>query len=162
VNFEQFIAYLPFAVGCGVAAVVFTVFVFRKRAPTRAPRIAIADPGPSSTPILDWMPPEDAFSDRRGSMRREGPPVKVVLSAASFRSKHDVGYVLDRSTGGLRIAMRLSMAPGSTMQVRAANAPDSVPWVTLIVRNCRNAGQHYELGCEFDKTPPWNVLLLFG
>lgn len=160
-NFEHYLPYLPFAVGCGVAALVFTVFVLRKRTPAKAARVALVDPG-SSSATPDWLPSEDTAADRRGSLRREGPPVKVVLSAPSFRSKHDIGYVLDRSTGGLRIAMRLAMAPGSTMQVRAANAPDTVPWVTVIVRNCRNAGQHYELGCEFDRTPPWNVLLLFG
>jgi len=162
VNFESYIPYLPFAVGCGVAALVFTVFVFRKRAPRKVARVAIADAGPSSTPVLDWVPPDDAFGDRRGSVRREGPPVKVILSAPSFRSKHDVGYVLDRSTGGLRIAMRLSMAPGSTMQVRAANAPDTDAFVTVIVRNCKKSGDFFEIGCEFEKTPPWNVLLLFG
>ena len=48
------------------------------------------------------------------------------------------------------------------MQVRAANAPETTPWVSVIVRSCRNAGQHFEVGCEFDRTPPWNVLLLFG
>jgi hypothetical protein len=32
----------------------------------------------------------------------------------------------------------------------------------MAVRNCRDAGQHFELGCEFERTPPWNVLLLFG
>ena len=163
---ETILFYLPFVVGCGVAALVFTYLVFRKRPRPKAPAVAIPSTAPSTPPgptaETEWLPPEESFTDRRGSVRRDGPPVKVVLSSPSFRSKTDTGYVLDRSTGGLRVAMRLAMAPGSTMQVRAANAPDTVPWVTLIVRNCRNAGQHYELGCEFDKTPPWNVLLLFG
>lgn len=164
-NLDTFWSYLPFGVGCGVAAVVFTLLLIpwtRKRLPKKTWRTPPPAPPPAMEPVADWLPPEESFSDRRGSVRREGPPVKVVLSSPSFRSKQDYGYVLDRSTGGLRIAMRLAMAPGSTMQVRAANAPDSIPWVTLIVRNCRNAGQHYELGCEFDRTPPWNVLLLFG
>ena len=47
------------------------------------------------------------------------------------------------------------------------NAAFTVPtvlagFVTVIVRSCRKNGDHYDAGCEFEKTPPWNVLLLFG
>jgi hypothetical protein len=58
--------------------------------------------------------------------------------------------------------MSIAMAPGSTMQVRAVNAPDTVGFVTVIIRSCRKNTDFFELGCEFEKTPPWNVLLLFG
>ena len=111
-------------------------------------------------------PPGDetdpSHANRRSALRREGKPVPIRITSPSLRSGKDGGYVLDRSTGGVRIAMNLAMAPGSTMQIRANNAPDNIPWVSVIVRNCRNAGQHFEIGCEFEKTPPWNVLLLFG
>jgi hypothetical protein len=86
----------------------------------------------------------------------------VLVTSPAFKGEVSTGYVLDRSTGGLRLALTTAVASGMTLQVRADNAPDNTPWVTVLVRNCRNAGQHYELGCEFDKTPPWNVLLLFG
>jgi len=109
-----------------------------------------------------WIAQTQSLSNRRNSLRREGAPVKVVLSSPSFKSGTNSGYVLDRSTGGLRIALQAGMAPGSTVQVRAKHAPENTPWVTVIVRNCKDTGEHYELGCEFDKTPPWNVLLLFG
>jgi len=58
--------------------------------------------------------------------------------------------------------MKSAMVVGGTMLVRADNAPDTIPWVTVIIRSCRQVGNHYEVGCEFDKTPPWHVLLLFG
>jgi len=58
--------------------------------------------------------------------------------------------------------MGVAITPGGTMQVRAHNAPDTTPWVTVVIRSCRNTGKHFEVGCEFDQTPPWNVLLLFG
>ena len=35
-------------------------------------------------------------------------------------------------------------------------------WVAVVVRNCKPTGTLFELGCEFEATPPWNVLLLFG
>jgi hypothetical protein len=104
----------------------------------------------------------ETVGDRRENLRREGAPVKVHLSSPSFKKKTNYGYVVDRSTGGLRIAMTMAMAPGSSLMIKADNAPETTPWVSVIVRNCRNAGQHFELGCEFEQTPPWSVLLLFG
>ena len=86
----------------------------------------------------------------------------MLVTSPALKNEVASGYVLDRSTGGLRLALTVAVASGITLQVRADNAPDNTPWVTVLVRNCRHAGQHYELGCEFDKTPPWNVLLLFG
>lgn len=111
---------------------------------------------------LNWEPPTQSFVDRRTSQRREGPPVRVTLASPSFKTSMAEGYVLDRSTGGLRIAMPTAMSPGSTLQVRAAHAPETVGFVTLIVRSCKQNGDFYEVGCEFEKTPPWSVLLLFG
>jgi hypothetical protein len=110
----------------------------------------------------DWELPQKSYGNRRGSTRREGSPVKVTLSSPVFKNGVASGYVIDRSTGGLRIALQLGYATGGTLLVRAVNAPDTIPWVTVIVRSCQPNGKHYELGCEFDKTPPWNVLLLFG
>ncbi|MCU0702513.1 MAG: PilZ domain-containing protein [Fimbriiglobus sp.] len=101
-------------------------------------------------------------SDRRASLRREGKAVEVVVMSPAFKSGEAPGYVLDRSTGGLRLALATGMAAGTALQVRAKHAPDNTPWVTVLVRSCRPNDEHFELGCEFEKTPPWNVLLLFG
>lgn len=156
---------LPIVIGGGVAVIVLSVvFVMTYR--RRGPGTATLTP-PSSTAVtqekaLSWAPPEQSYADRRGAVRREGAAVRVVLSSPTLRNGVNEGFVLDRSTGGLRIAITTALAPGSTVQVRAENAPDTIGFVTVIVRSCRKAGDHFELGCEFDKTPPWNVLLLFG
>ena len=110
----------------------------------------------------NWAPPEQSYADRRTAIRREGPPVRVLLASPTFRNGVGEGYVLDRSTGGLRIAIADAVAPGSVLQVRAVNAPDNVGFVTILVRSCRPSNDFYELGCEFEATPPWSVLLLFG
>ena len=89
-------------------------------------------------------------------------PVPVILASPTFRNGVSDGLVVDRSTGGLKIIMRMAMVPGSLMQARAANAPDTVGFVGLVIRSCRPDGDQYLVGCEFEKTPPWNVLLLFG
>ncbi len=148
--------YVPYAAGLAAGALVLIAIVYRRRS---GPDFLPAPPPSRSS---DWEIPQTSFGERRTSIRREGQAVKVMLSSPTFKRGVDSGYVVDRSTTGLRIAMGLAMAPGSTMQVRAHNAPDTIPWVTVVVRNCRNAGKHYEIGCEFDKAPPWNVLLLFG
>jgi len=150
--------YLPFAVGCGVASAVLVAVATRRR------KSPLAGP-PSVTPTdrpVNWDAHDTSFADRRGSVRREGAPVRVLVSSPVLRNKLEGGWVLDRSTGGLRLATVSPIAPGTVVQVRAENAPDTIPWVTIVVRSCRNNGDYYELGCEFEQTPPWNVLLLFG
>jgi hypothetical protein len=159
---------LPVAVGGAVAILVLTFLCVNAALRSRRRELdpsKLATAGANTAPsekALNWEPPEASYADRRGSVRREGQPVRVVLAASTFRSGAADGYVIDRSTGGLKIAVQVAVPPGSTMQVRAADAPDTIGFVTVIVRSCRKTDHHYELGCEFEKTPPWNVLLLFG
>lgn len=155
---------LPVVIGTGVAILVLTgvCVVTRRR---RLDPAALGGPNPDTAKgekALSWAPPEQSFADRRGSVRREGAPVRVLLSSPTLRNGLNDGFVVDRSTGGLRLMATTAMPPGSTLQVRAANAPDTVGFITVIVRSCRKDGDHYIIGSEFEKTPPWNVLLLFG
>lgn len=165
------VANLPITVGGVVAVLVLTYLclsaAFRRREldPEKlaaAPATAGGSKGPLNEKSLNWEPLEKSYADRRESVRREGQPVRVTLAATVFRNGVADGYVIDRSTGGLKIVAQVAVAPGSTLQVRAVDAPDTIGFVTLIVRSCRKADGHYEFGCEFEKTPPWNVLLLFG
>jgi hypothetical protein len=160
---------LPVVIGGGVAIVVLSIlFVMnRKRRVTglNLEKLAALSNNPNALQeekALNWTPPEQSYADRRETVRREGAPVRVLLASPTFRNGIGDGYVLDRSTGGLRVAMSIAMPPGSTMQVRAVNAPDTIGFVTVIIRSCRKNDDFFEIGCEFDKTPPWNVLLLFG
>jgi hypothetical protein len=129
-------------------------------------RLSPAHPSPvnplSEGKATNWDPPEQSYADRRGAVRREGQLVRVLVASPMVRNGADEGYVLDRSTGGLKLAMKTAVVVGGTLQVRAAHAPDNVGFIAVIVRSCRENGDHFEVGCEFDKTPPWNVLLLFG
>ena len=168
-------ANLPIAIGGGVAIGVLTFLcitnIFGSKRKFRG-----LDPeklsGSSTTlslntylnedKALNWAPPEKSYADRREAVRREGTPVRVILFSPTFRNGVSDGFVLDRSTGGMRIAMAMAMAPGTVMQVRAVNAPDTIGFVAVIIRSCRKNDDFFEIGCEFEKTPPWNVLLLFG
>lgn len=159
-------ANLPVAVG-GVVAVSVMLFLALNTALRRRDldpaKLATASASPlTAEKALNWDPAGQSYADRRGAVRREGQPVRVTLASNTFRSGACEGFVIDRSTGGLKIVSPAAMAPGSTLQVRAADAPDTIGFVTVLVRSCRKGDDHYELGCEFEKTPPWNVLLLFG
>jgi hypothetical protein len=158
---------LPVTVGGTVAVLVLTFFAVqqaRRRRVIHPATMVPLTPAPAviSEQAAAWAPPEQSYADRRGAVRREGSPVRVLLSSTSLRNGVNDGYVVDRSTGGLRIVMQSAVPPGSTLQVKAVNAPDTVGFVTLIVRSCRKHPDHFEVGTEFEKTPPWNVLLLFG
>lgn len=167
-------ANLPVVIGGAVAAVVLTAICIltRQRRLSEIERLARAAAASSAAgtgtttkseeKALQWDPPDHSYADRRGSMRREGSLVRVILAAPSFRNGFGEGIVLDRSTGGLRITVATPIEPGTSMQVRAANAPESIDPVGVLVRSCRKTGEFFEIGCEFEKTPPWNVLLLFG
>jgi hypothetical protein len=145
-------------VGCGVASGVLATLVGRKIAQRTKTSAAVPDDIRNSSLV---NPEDKIFGDRRAHVRREGHPVPVHCSSPAFKRVQD-GWVLDRSTGGLRIAIDQPTAPGTAMQVIAVDAPDTTPWVTVLVRSCKPVGRRYELGCEFEQTPPWGVLLLFG
>lgn len=109
-----------------------------------------------------WEPANSSSANRRSSIRREGQPVSVLISSLALGGEPLEAIVIDRSTGGLKLACREEVPVGSTLQVKAKNAPETSPWVTCVVRNYRFNGRLHELGVEFEITPPWNVLLLFG
>ena len=155
---------LPATVGAlvGVLALIFLVTNAALARRRRGLSARVAAGGPTNEKALSWTPPEQSYADRRGSARREGAPVRVVLASNTLRNGTGDGYVIDRSTGGLKLAAQAAVPPGTTVQVRAVGAPDTIGFVTVIVRSCRKNADFYELGCEFEKTPPWNVLLLFG
>ena len=150
-------SYLPVVIGGGVACVVLVVLGIRMSLGTQLKRGRA-----KKRECETWEPPEGTGADRRTTVRREGQAVSVILNSAVFRNKSESAFVVDRSTGGLKIICSKPVTEGSTLQVRAENAPDNIPWVTVVVRSCRESDDRYELGCEFEKTPPWNVLLLFG
>ena len=100
--------------------------------------------------------------ERRSALRRRGTLIEVVLRDADARCDLGGGWVFDRSVGGLGMRARFDCPPGTKLTVRAADAPDIVPWVNLEVRRCRQTEGGWELGCRFVRTPAYNVLMLFG
>jgi hypothetical protein len=60
------------------------------------------------------------------------------------------------------LTVKDAIPAGTVLTVRSTNAPSSIPWVKVEVRNCRPVSGEHEIGCKFLSTPPWSVLLLFG
>jgi len=124
---------------------------------TRDKASAAAAPAAAADPFT-----EGTNRERRGALRRGGNPVAILISDADARAEPSHGWVVDRSTGGLCLSVPEAVAEGSVLSVRTSNAPTTVPWVQIEVKNCRLVGKEYELGCRFVRTPPWSVMLLFG
>jgi hypothetical protein len=102
-------------------------------------------------------------TEKRIALRRRGNPVKVLISDADAVALPQEGWILDRSVGGLCLQVEKGAVPvGTVLSVRSCSAPKCTPWTQVEVRSCRQEGSAWELGCQFVKTPSWNVLLLFG
>ena len=101
-------------------------------------------------------------SERRRALRRQGRAVQVLISDEAALVPHTEGLVLDRSMGGLRLAVDTPVAENAILSLKATDAPHTTPWVQVRVKTCRQQADRYEVGCEFLRTPSWSILLLFG
>jgi hypothetical protein len=101
-------------------------------------------------------------SERRASARRTGKLLKVLISSVNGNPEALEGCILDRSMGGLCVALPRPVNLDAVLSVRAADASESTPWVEVSVRRCAAKDDQWEVGCQFVRTPPWGVLLQFG
>ena len=153
------------AIGAGLGVILVFLFFGRRRR-EEPPRFR----GPAMSPhtpmgSADWEEPTAARADeRRRAIRRGGlpTPILIVDPKAGRRAKAMEAYVLDRSTGGLRLAVEKPVNVGGTLLAKPGNAPDGFEWVKVLIRNCREVGDYYEVGCQFETELELNRLLMFG
>ncbi|MFN4261244.1 MAG: PilZ domain-containing protein [Gemmataceae bacterium] len=152
----------PILFGAAAAAIMLGVgILLLNRNPKRSkPRVIIVERNYQELESASLL--QNTAAERRGSMRRGGKVVEVLISDAEVLTKPYDGLVLDRSTGGMCLFVEVEVAVGTILSVKAKNAPDTTPWTQVEVRNCRKVSEGFEVGCQFLKTPPWSVLLLFG
>ena len=107
----------------------------------------------------------EAPKNQRAVTRRHGNPVQVLVAAPEAKKSPSTGSVLDRSMGGMRLALYEEIMVGTVLAVRPTEADDMVPWVDIEVRSCKLSkdmpGQ-FEVGCQYVKSPPYSIQLLFG
>jgi hypothetical protein len=100
-------------------------------------------------------------TDRRASPRREGQEIEVWVTDTSD-AVPCLGYVRNRSIGGLCLSVPQPFQEGTLIRVKPRHSSDTNLWIPMIVRKCRAHRGSWELGCQFQQTPSYNVLLLFG
>ena len=148
----------------GAGLVVILVFLILGRRGKKFDGPVVLPESPAASP--DWEAPHPLarHDERRRSIRRGGlpTPILVVDSKGGKRAKATEAYVLDRSTGGLRLALERAFPAGSTLLAKPGNAPEGFEWVKLVVRNCREVGDYFELGCQFETDLELSRLLMFG
>lgn len=156
-SFAEWQIWVPVFVGSVVGGVVLlTGFIRYRRQP-----LAVPPRSKRGAPHLDHVARRGS-SDQRRSFRRTGNEIKVFLSDGETFVPLCEGWVMDRSTGGLCLAVPRRLEIGTLVGIRAANAPDNSPRVQIQVLRCGPIEDYWEAGCQFVGTPSWGTLLLFG
>jgi hypothetical protein len=146
------------AIGVGVASVALLVGRFILRRPTGAGHEIDVLESKEFDPFV-----HGSKMERRGSARRPGNPVEVVVGDARGQTELAHAWVVDRSMGGLCLVADVPLEETQIVTVKPASSPANVFWTQVEIRSCRNSGgKSFEIGCKFVKTPSWNQLLYFG
>lgn len=106
---------------------------------------------------------EGSRSEQRQGQRREGNAIEVFIATTGVDKKHPLSaYVVDRSVGGLCLESAIAFKEGSQLTLLPTHAPEMTPWTAVEVRSCRPSKDGFVVGCQFVRSPPWAILLLFG
>jgi PilZ domain len=127
---------------------------------------AATAPVPPKEAAAKTPAPVDPFlvgsaGEKRYVVRRGGLSVPVVLCRAGGGTPVEAS-VVDRSLKGLGILIHLPITRGTLLNVRPRDADEKMASVQVQVRNCRQKGKKWLVGCQFPHTPPANVLMLLG
>jgi len=99
--------------------------------------------------------------DRRSSRRRWGNPTEVYLNSPLLAGQLR-GMVINRSAPGLAIFVNREVPPGTTLAIRAVEAPNNLPPVEVAVKYCRRTKRNFIIGCHAPQEIPWNIRGWFG
>jgi hypothetical protein len=161
VGFLQQILHTPYAYlwlpGLAFVAVAGGIYWLSRPTPAVAEGPAEAA---AKQPLLASKP-----KDQRESSRRQGNTVEVHVAPPDNKADPGVGSVLDRSMGGMRLALYHAIEAGTVLSIRPTHADDIVPWIDIEVRSCKPSTEmpgRFEIGCQYVKSPPYSIQLLFG
>jgi hypothetical protein len=131
---------------------------------------ASAAPAPSQAPAPTPATVAESVADpfnygsedeRRRAVRRLGNSVAILIADAATKNEPRRGFVVDRSTYGIRLAVDEPAALDSILSICRADAACKF-WVKVSVMHCKRTDVGWELGCQFVQNVPYTVLLQFG
>jgi len=156
---------LLLAIAAGLVVLLALLLLGRRRQPAHEFRAPVMLPS-TGIGTADWESPNPSarHDERRRSIRRTGlpTPILIVDPKGGKRAPAAEAYVLDRSSGGLRLALEKPYAVGLVLLTKPSNAPDDFQWVKVTVKNCREVGDYFEVGCQFESELELSRLLMFG
>jgi hypothetical protein len=147
------------AIAAAGALTALLVFLMAWRSARRR-RPSLLPPPPDG----DALPAADAAqepADRREVPRRSGALVGVYITGPEGALPTG-GWVVDRSSRGMCVAVIQPVAAGTRLVLAAVDAPPKSPKADVLVKYCKRRQKYYYLGCQFVQELPWSVLLLFG
>jgi hypothetical protein len=139
----------------------------RKTKPTltdfSVPEEPVAPP-PDEEPedALEEADEDASWEDRRNEPRRKGNPVSVQVSNSTHSSEPFQGWVVDRSSGGLRLLVDQEVKAGTVLSVRPTKSHPGFTWVQVKVKSCKPERSSFNLGCQFLRKLSWTELQVFG
>jgi hypothetical protein len=95
---------------------------------------------------------------------RRGPSVAVLISDADAIVEPVRGWVVNRSTDGLRLELTEEgdVDPGTILSVKAVESSRAIPWIQVKVIHQRRIRTGWELECDYLRIPPWSIRMIFG
>jgi len=153
---------LPAAIGGGAIALVLLagLWMLRRRPKPELPPAPGAARPKSKVEVDPFL--RGSILEKRTALRRAGKPVDVLLSDADHKAEPVPGWVIDRSTGGLAVAVSRDYEIGTVLTVRPLAASEQVPWLQIEVRHCYRLDSDWRLSCKFVRTPPYGIMVMFG
>lgn len=102
----------------------------------------------------------NALERRQAPRRRK--QVQVLFTGGDPRQEPFDAWLLNYSTGGLRLAIPFQVAIGRKLKVRRPLREEETPWVPVQVKNCNRVVGSWQLSCQFLREPTYSTLLQFG
>ena len=103
--------------------------------------------------------------EQRESARRHGNPIEVHIGSPDDKKTPAIASLIDRSMGGMRLALFHDIEVGTILSIRPIQVNEMVPWVEVEVRSSKPSTEmpeQFEIGCQYRKSPPYSIQLLFG
>lgn len=106
--------------------------------------------------------PATGGKDRRGSTRRAGNPVSILITDSRQNREPISGWVIDRCSDGLGLLVEEALEVGTFASLRPAAEQYSSRWMQVKIVYCHPERSSYRMGTQFVNKPSWGDMRMFG